>query len=98
MLTPSGDRSGAPVAETLCVVKSTETAFVEVKRPVVGSNKEGFTNVLDFVAQQECSRMVACVDKKNANFKNTVASLLAIGFAISRQSSTSGFTLLEFEL
>jgi hypothetical protein len=92
------DSADLPIADQLCVVPSSEMAFMEATRPVTPNNKESLSNLLDFASDKGCATVLACVDKSNPIVKNLVASYLTVGFSMVNNLCSGDYIMLGMQL
>ena len=69
-----------------------------MKFAVNQQNKENLANLMDFVADKDCSKLVACIERSNVNFKSLVASFMSVGFIMSGPLIMPGYVCLFQEL
>eukprot|EP01115_Flamella_aegyptia_P006725 TRINITY_DN27982_c0_g1_i1.p2 TRINITY_DN27982_c0_g1~~TRINITY_DN27982_c0_g1_i1.p2 ORF type:complete len:148 (-),score=36.42 TRINITY_DN27982_c0_g1_i1:1154-1597(-) len=94
----SSSNNIGPITDRVCVIQEYESAFFEAKLTVNQHNKENLANLMDFVADKNCSKLVACVERTNPNFKQIVASFLSVGFTMSGPLSLPGYVSLTQDL
>jgi len=69
-------------------------SFIEAITPVIQTNKESLSTLLDLVDDYGCEKMYACVDKENAQCKTIVHSYLSVGFHLTNDVVFPGYIML----
>jgi len=96
IVTPGGDYG--TITDRVYIAHDQSTSFIEANKVVTQQNKETVSNLLDFVCERNCEKLVVCVDRTHYSFKTIVASFLAIGFSMAPIYAMPGYVCLAQEL